>query len=181
MTQISDFGRVVADQIVSSAKTFGDGLAQSIANNKSGHWAPGPLWDNAILAMRTQGGSLAQNLENLKLMGPEVYEQLSPALRAQYDTQLADVAHVLDEIHTDQGGTFANLLTDFRVFGDQAAAEIREILRKADEAEASAARVSVQGVQTLGWDLVEDAGKATVKETEQAAEHTKTMAAGGRG
>ncbi len=178
MTAISDYGRIVADQVVSSAASFGDGLAQSIANNKSGHWAPGPLWDNAILAMRTQGGSLAQNLENLKMFGPEVLDALSPELRGQLDKQLVAVKKILDEIHTDKGGDFALLLKDFQSYGDQVSAEIAALLAKADEANASAARISIEGSQNVGWNIG-DAAKDTVKVTEQAGQNAATMAAGG--
>lgn len=180
MTAISDYGRIVADQVVSSAATFGDGLAQSIAREGAGGWAPGPLWDNAILAMRTQGGSLAQNLENLKMFGPEVLEGLSPALRAQLDEQLAAVKAILDEIHTDKGGDFAKLLKGFQSYGDQVSAEIKALLAKADEANASAGRISIEGSQNVGW-KIGDAPKETVKVTEQAGQNTATMAAGGRG
>lgn len=179
MTAISDFGRIVADQVVSSAATFGDGLAQSIANQKGGYWGPGPLWDNAILAMRTQGGSLAQNLENLKEFGPEVLEGLSPALRAQLDEQLTAAKRIFDEVHTDKGGDFAELLKGFQTYGDQVSAEIQALLQKADEANASAGRISIEGSQNVGWTLG-DAPKETVKVTEQAGQHTATMAAGGR-
>lgn len=180
MTAISDFGRIVADQVVSSAATFGDGLASSIARQGPGGWSPGPLWDNAILAMRTQGGSLAQNLENLKMFGPEVLEGLSPALRAQLDDQLRNVKKILDEIHTDKGGDFAMLLKDFQSYGDQVAGEISALLAKADEANASAARISIEGSQNIGWNIG-DVATETVKVTEQAGQHTATMAAGGRG
>ena len=180
MTAISDYGRIVADQVVSSAATFGEGLASSIARNGPNGWSPGPLWDNAILAMRTQGGSLAQNLENLKMFGPEVLEGLSPALRAQLDDQLTAVKKILDEIHTDKGGEFAHLLKDFQSYGDQVAEEIKVLLAKADEANASAGRISIEGSQNVGWSLG-DAPKETVKVTEQAGQNTATMAAGGRG
>jgi hypothetical protein len=178
MTAISDYGRIVADQVVSSAATFGDGLAQSIANNGPRGWSPGPLWDNAILAMRTQGGSLAQNLENLKMFGPEVLEALSPELRNQLDDQLKAVKKILDEIHTDKGGDFAELLKGFQNYGDKVSNEIKALLAKADEANASAARISVEGSQNVGWKLG-DAGKETVKVTEQAGQNTATAAAGG--
>ncbi|MCW2921250.1 MAG: hypothetical protein JWL76_1124 [Thermoleophilia bacterium] len=181
MTGISDYGRIVAEQVVSSASSFGDGLASSIAKQGAGGWSPGPLWDNAILAMRTQGGSLAQNLENLKMFGPEVLEGLSPALRAQLDDQLKAVKKILDEIHTDRGGDFAELLKGFQSYGDQVSNEIKGLLAKADEAQATAARTSIEGSQTLGWDLVEDAGKETVKVTEQAGQNVATKAAGSRG
>lgn len=177
MTAISDFGRIVADQVVSSAASFGDGLAQSIANQRGGHWAPGPLWDNAILAMRNQGGSLAQSLENLKDFGPEILEGLSPALRDQLDSQLVAVTKVLDEIHTDKGGDFAGMLLGFQAYGDQVAAEITTLLAKADAANASGARISIEGSQNIGW-KIGDSVKETVKVTEQAGQNTATMAAG---
>lgn len=179
MTMISDFGRIVADQVVSSAASFGDGLAQSIANKGSAGWSPGPLWDNAILAMRTQGGSLAQNLENLKAFGPEVLEGLSPALRGQLDEQLTAVKQILDEIHTDKGGEFAQLLKGFQSYGDQVADEIKVLLQKSDDANASAARISIEGSRNVGWQIG-DAAKESVKVTEQAGQNTATMAAGGR-
>ena len=86
---------------------------------------------------------------------------------------------ILDEVHTDQGGSFAELLSGFRNYGDEVAAEIKELLRKADEAEASGARISIEGSSNLGW-TVADGPKETVKVTEQAGQNAATKAAGGR-
>lgn len=180
MTQISSAGRAIAEQIVESAKGFGEGLDAAIKNQGSGGWSSGPLWDQAILSMRTQAGGLAQNLEFLKLLGDDVLQQLSPELRSQLDDQLKGVKSVLDEIHTDRGGDFATKLKGFQTYGDDVATQVKEILRKADEAEATAARTAVEGAQVLDWNLSEDVAKETVKVTEQAAENVQTMTAGGR-
>jgi hypothetical protein len=180
MTQISAAGRAIAEQIVSSADNFAAGLASSISRQGSGNWGPGPLWDKAILSMRTQAGGLAQNLEFLKLLGDDVLAQLTPDLRSQLDSQLKGVKRVLDEIHTDQGGNFATKLQGFRAYGDDVATQIKEILRKADEAQATSARTAVEGAEVLNWSLGDDVARETVRVTEEAAGNVQTRAAGGR-
>jgi hypothetical protein len=180
MTRISPAARMVAEQLIDSAGRFASGLDDSIARQGAGGWSPGPLWDQAILSMRTQAGGLAQDMEFLKLMGDDVLQLLPASLRSQLDDQLIGVKRVLDEIHTDKGGDFATHLQGFRSFGDDVATRVKEILRKADEAQAGAARNAVEGSQVLDWNLVDDAAKETVKVTEQAATNV-ARAAGGRG
>ncbi|MCB0878246.1 MAG: hypothetical protein KDC46_04615 [Thermoleophilia bacterium] len=174
---ISAEGRAIAEQVIDSARSFASGLDQAIANNGAGVWQPGPLWDNAILSMRTQAGGLAQNLEFMKLLGADVFEHLPAELGGQLDDQLLKVKRILDEIHTDQGGQFADHLTDFRTFGDDVATQLEQLLKKADEAEAEAAANAVQGAKVLSWEL-EDAGTEVVRETRRAAENVNTKAAG---
>ena len=183
MTEISSMGRIIAQQVVSSADTFGQGLGKSIANKGAGAWGSGPLWDAAILSMRTHAGGLAQNLENLKLLGGDVLAQLTPEARGQLDDQLRTIKMVMDEIHTDKGGSFVPQLEGFKSFGDDVASQVKEILRKADEAQASAATQSVQGTQLLDFGAI-DVGTAPVTETvkvvEEAAASVQTMSVGGR-
>ena len=179
MTSISTTGRIIAEQIVRSSDTFSGGLSQSIANRGNDVWGSGPLWDAAILSMRTHAGGLAQNLENLKLLGADVLAQLSPELRSQLDDQLKAIKAVLDEIHTDKGGRFVPQLNSFDTFGKNVATQIKELLAKADEAQAAAARESVKGAELHDWNLVDDVAKETVKVTEEAGEQV-ARAAGGR-
>jgi hypothetical protein len=179
MTDISSTGRIIAEQVMRSSETYTSGLAQSIANRGNGAWGSGPLWDAAILSMRTHAGGLAQNLENLKLLGADVLAQLTPELRQQLDDHLKNIKAVLDEIHTDRGGTFVKQLNAFDQFGQDVSSQIKELLAKADEAKAAAARESVKGADVLDWNLTEDVAKETVKVTEEAGEQI-AKAAGGR-
>ncbi len=176
---ISPAGRAIAEQIIDSARSFGAGLDESIARRGAGGWSPGPLWDQAILSMRTQAGGLAQNLEFLKMLGDDVLKQLPAELSGKLDEQLAAVKKILDEIHTDRGGDFAGHLTQFRNYGDDVATKIKEILAKADEAGASAATEAVEGTQVLQWELVDDVAKETVKETAKAGEQVAKAAGAG--
>lgn len=176
---ISPEARAVAAQVVESARSFGAGLDESIANQGAGGWDSGPLWDNAILGMRTRAGGLAQDLEYLQLLGDDVIQQLPTELSSTLGDQLAAARRILDEIHTDQGGDFAAHLSAFRTYGDDVASKLEAILAKADEADATAAKTAVNGAEVLNWNL-EGVGAATVKETERAAANTKTMEAGGR-
>lgn len=179
MTEISQMGRIIANNVSRSAEAFDGGLAQSIANRGNDSWGSGPLWDAAILSMRTDAGSLEQNLILLKEHGSDVFAQLSPGVQQQYDQQLSQVRAVLDEIHTDRGGVFATKLTSFRDFGDQVAQELRDILAKADEA--PAAVQAVNGVEESGWTLVGDAPAADrVRVIERAADAVQARAAGER-
>lgn len=179
MTDISSTGRIIAEQVMRSSDTFTNGLAQSMKNQGTGRWGSGPLWDAAILSMRTHAGGLAQNLENLKLLGADVLAQLTPELRAQLDDHLKNIKSVLDEIHTDQGGSFVPQLNAFDKFGQDVSAQIKQLLAKADEAKAAAARESVKGADVLDWNLTDDVAKETIKVTEEAGEQV-AKAAGGR-
>ena len=162
-----------------SSETYTTGLAESMSRQGGGAWGSGPLWDAAILSMRTHAGGLAQNLENLKLLGADVLAQLTPELRAQLDDQLKSIKVVLDEIHTDRGGTFVKQLQGFDKFGQDVSTQIKALLAKADEAKASAARESIKGADVLDWNITDDVAKETVKVTEEAGEQV-AKAAGGR-